>query len=82
LPHFGFLVEWQHQPGKPDRAYRVSDVDATKCEPTLNNWTEGLSDGPGVCYMIGWDSENAGYNVNQIPALPLKRAMDKIGGGC
>lgn len=82
LPHFGYLLEWQHQPGKPDRAYRISDIDKAKCAPALNNWTTGLPDGPGTCYMIGWASENVGYNVNAVPAPPLSKAIDKIGEGC
>lgn len=82
LPHFGNLLEWLHEPGKPDRAVRVSDVDAAKCEPTLNNWTANLAQGPGVCYMIGWDSENVGYPVKAVPAPKLTKAMDTIGDGC
>jgi hypothetical protein len=82
LPHFGDLVEWRHQPGKTDRAYRLSDVDVKECQPTLNNWTAGLSQVPGVCYMIGWADDNVGYNVNAVPAPPLRKAMDKVGDAC
>ncbi|BBX82791.1 hypothetical protein [Mycolicibacterium aubagnense] len=82
LPHFGNLIEWLHEPGKPDRAIRVSDIDTAKCEPTLNNWTANLVVGPGVCYMIGWDSANPGYNNMAVPAPRLTKAMDMIGDGC
>ncbi|MUL62875.1 hypothetical protein BOO86_00245 [Mycobacterium sp. CBMA 234] len=82
LPHFGYLLEWRHEPGKTDRAYRISDIDTAKCEPTLNNWTAGLAEGPGACYMIGWDSENIGYDFKAIPAPRLTKAMDTIGDGC
>ncbi len=61
---------------------RVSDVDTARCEPTLNNWTASLVGGPGACYMIGWDSENVGYNVKAVPAPRLTKAMDTIGDGC
>ncbi len=82
LPHFGNLIEWLHEPGKPDRAIRVSDIDAARCEPTLNNWTANLIEGPGVCYMIGWESANPGYNNMAVPAPRLPKAMDTIGDGC
>lgn len=82
LPHFGDLIEWQHQPGKIDHAYRVSDIDATQCQPTLNNWTAGLPEAPGVCYMIGWAADNVGYNLGALPAPPLRKAMDKVGDAC
>lgn len=82
LPHFGNLIEWLHEPGKPDRAIRISDIDTAKCEPTLNNWTANLVVGPGVCYMIGWDSANPGYNNMAVPAPRLTKAMDMIGDGC
>lgn len=82
LPHFGDLIEWRREPGKTDRAFRLSDVDKTTCQPTLNSWATGLSEAPNVCYMIGWASENVGYNVSALPAPPLHKAMDKIGGAC
>lgn len=82
LPHFGNLIEWLHEPGKPDRAVRVSDIDTATCEPTLNNWTANLAEGPGVCYMIGWESANPGYNSMAVPAPRLPKAMDTIGDGC
>ena len=82
LPHFGNLIEWLHEPGKPDRAVRVSDIDAATCQPTLNNWTANLIEAPGVCYMIGWDSANPGYNNMAVPAPRLPKAMDTIGDGC
>ncbi|MHA7662217.1 hypothetical protein [Mycolicibacterium sp. HS_4_1] len=82
LPHFGNLIEWLHEPGKPDRAIRISDIDAATCEPTLNNWTANLVERPGVCYMIGWESANPGYNNMAVPAPRLPKAMDTIGDGC
>ncbi|MUL78614.1 hypothetical protein [Mycolicibacterium sp. CBMA 226] len=82
LPHFGYLLEWRHEPGKPDRAYRVSDVDQSRCEPTLNNWTANLTQGPGFCYMIGFDSDNVGYQYTAVPAPRLPKALDTIGDGC
>lgn len=82
LPHFGDLIEWRHRPGTTDQAFRVSDIDVKQCQPTLNNWTEGLPEGPGVCYMIGWAADNIGYNISALPARPLPKAMDKVGDGC
>jgi hypothetical protein len=82
LPHFGDLIEWRHQPGKTDHAYRVSDIDVKQCQPTLNNWTADLPEVPGVCYMIGWAADNVGYNVSALPAPPMTKPMDKIGDAC
>ena len=82
LPHFGYLIEWRHQPGQPDRAFQISDIDQAKCQPALNSWTDGLPEGPGVCSMIGWASDNRGYDVKAVPAPKLPKAMDKVGDGC
>jgi hypothetical protein len=82
LPHFGDLIEWQRRPGKVDSARRFSDVDKTKCEPALDGWMEGMPSGSGVCFMIGWASDNPGYNPNAVPAPPLKKVIDKVGDAC
>ena len=82
LPHFGDLIEWQRRPGKVDSALRFPDVDPTKCEPALDGWMEGMPPGPGVCFMIGWASDNPGYNVFAKPAPPLKNTLDKVGDAC
>ena len=75
LPHFGDLIEWQRRPGRTDSARRFSDVDEAKCAPALDGWIEGMPPGPGVCYMIGWATDNPGYNVTALPAPPLKKVI-------
>ncbi|MEZ0052509.1 hypothetical protein ABIA30_003527 [Mycobacterium sp. MAA66] len=82
LPHFGYLLEWRHVPGKPDQASLISDIDKVKCEPALNNWSENLPLVPGACYTIGWASDNAGYALRAVPAPRPQKVMDKIGDGC
>ncbi|ATL69997.1 hypothetical protein [Nocardia terpenica] len=76
------LLIWRKQPGQPDSALRVGDIDAPHCAPTLQTWRDGESKDAGHCSKIAWADDNPGYNENAHPAAPLNEVIAEVGPAC
>lgn len=76
------LLIWRKQPGQPDSALRIGDIDAAHCAPTLQTWRDGESKDAGHCSKIAWADDNPGYNENARPAAPLNEVIAEVGPAC
>lgn len=69
-------------PGLQPAAQELGEVDLAQCESTLDYIAQTSPMGDGYCTQVAWASDNPGYNPDTLPAPPLKKVVEAVGGGC
>lgn len=69
-------------PGASVMATEVGNVDFADCTNGLTDFAATAGQAPGECTTIALASSNPGYNVNAVPAPPLKDVLQSAGPGC
>jgi hypothetical protein len=82
LPDNRDLIERDDDPGASILAEEIGEVDLENCTPTLDEFQQTAGHGAGECTTIAWASDNPGYDVNAVPAPPLKDVIESAGPGC
>jgi hypothetical protein len=82
LPDNQDLIERDDDPGAEIIAQELGEVDLEYCTTTLSSFEQTAGQGAGECTTIAWAYNNPGYDVNAIPASPLKDVIDEAGPGC
>lgn len=63
-------------------AQEIGNVDLVNCTDSLGNFAATAGQAPGECTTIALASDNPGYDVNAVPAPPLKKVIESAGPGC
>jgi hypothetical protein len=82
LPDNQDLIERDDDPQAQILAAEFGEADLGNCTATLDTFMQEAGQAPGECTTIAWASDNPGYDVNQIPAPPLKKVIESAGPGC
>lgn len=78
---FDYLVR-DDDPGAQVQAQEIGNVDIVNCADSLSNFAATAGQSAGECTTIAKASDNPGYNVNAVPAAPLKDVIESAGPGC
>jgi len=78
---FDYIVR-SAEAGTPAIAQLIGNVDLGNCTPTLKDFARTAGQGPGECTTIARARANPGYDVNAVPAPPLRRVLASAGPGC
>lgn len=86
-PAYGDLVVRDSDPGASVMAQEVGGAYAWdhvtgKCLDAVSWLAATAGQGPGECTTIAKASDNPGYDVNEVPAPPLKDVIESAGPGC
>lgn len=68
----GDIIERVVVPGQPATAQQLGNVNLQNCTLAFNDLAAQTSTGPGYCTTAAWAADNPGYNVDAVPAAPLK----------
>lgn len=82
LPDSQDLIERDDDPGASILASEVGEVDLANCTSTLDDFQQTAGQAAGECTTIAWAKDNPGYDVNAVPAPPLKHVIESAGPGC
>lgn len=66
----------------PATAQELGSVNLALCEPTFDTLADTTSTDAGYCTSTAWMSDNVGYNVDAVPAPPLKKIQAQAGQAC
>ncbi len=75
-------IERTTQPGIPASADEIGNTDYSACADSLTTFAAEAGQADGECMTIARASDNPGYDVNAVPAPPLKRVAESAGPGC
>ena len=75
-------IERDDDPGASVLAAEIGNVDLENCTPSLSDFTAEAGQAAGECTTIAKASDNPGYNLNAVPAPPLKDVIESAGPGC
>jgi hypothetical protein len=53
-----------------------------QCLNSVDYTIASAADGPGDCTTVGYKADNPGYDVNEVPAPPLRDVIESAGPGC
>jgi hypothetical protein len=80
-PTFDY-IERDDLPGAQILAEEIGNCDLATGQDSLASFQQTAGQGAGECTTIALASDNPGYNVNAIPAPPLKDVIESAGPGC
>jgi len=63
-------------------ASEIGEADLGNCTTTLSSFAETAGQAEGECTTIAWARDNPGYDVDTVPAPPLKHVIESAGPGC
>lgn len=78
---FDYIVR-DDLPGASVTASEIGNVDLANCTGSLSDFAATAGQASGECTTIAKASDNPGYNVNAVPAPPLKDVIESAGPGC
>lgn len=78
----GDVIERVVVPGQPATAQELGGVNLQDCTLTFDDLAAETSTDPGYCTTAAWAADNVGYDVNAVPAPPLKKVQAKAGAAC
>jgi hypothetical protein len=78
---FDYIVR-DDDPGAQVLADEIGNVDFGNCTSSLEDFAATAGQAQGECTTIAKASDNPGYDVNKIPAPPLKDVISESGPGC
>ena len=80
-PTFDY-IERDDLPGAQTLAQEIGNCDLATGQNSLANFQQTAGQAPGECTTIALASDNPGYDVNAVPAPPLKDVIESAGPGC
>jgi hypothetical protein len=75
-------IERDDDPGASVMADEIGNVDFANCQDSLSDFAATAGQAAGECTTIALASDNPGYDVDQVPASPLKDVIQSAGPGC
>jgi uncharacterized protein YceK len=69
-------------PGASILASDIGNADYENCTTMLSNFAATAGQASGECATVALASDNPGYDVNAVPAAPLKDVIESAGPGC
>ena len=69
-------------PGASIMADEIGATDEENCTSSLADFAATAGQASGECTTIALASSNPGYDVNQVPAPPLRDVIESAGPGC
>jgi hypothetical protein len=75
-------IERDDDPGASVIASDIGNADFGNCTTTLAGFAADAGQASGECTTIALASSNPGYDVNAVPAPPLKGVIESAGPGC
>lgn len=78
----GDIIERVVDPGQPATAQELGSIDLENCVTAFSEIAKETSTDPGFCSQEAWASDNPHYDVNAVPAAPLKKVQAQAGAGC
>lgn len=75
-------IERTTEPGLQASALEIGNVDDVNCTDSLSDFQAQAGQADGECTAIALASKNPGYNVDTVPAPPLKDVIESAGPGC
>lgn len=78
---FDYIVR-DDLPGASVQAQEIGNVDLANCTSSLADFAATAGQADGECTTIALASKNPGYDVNAVPAPPLKDVIESAGPGC
>lgn len=82
LPDNQDLIVRDDDPGAQILAQEVGEANLGNCTTTLSSFAQTAGQAAGECSTIAWAKDNPGYDVNAVPAPPLKDVIQSAGPGC
>ena len=82
LPDTPTYIVRDDDPGASVIASDIGNADYATCTTMLSNFAADAGEAPGECTTVALASDNPGYDVNEIPAPPLKDVIEAAGPGC
>lgn len=82
LPNGQDLIVRDDDPQASVLAQEIGEVDLGNCTSSLDDFQQTAGQAPGECTTIAWAKDNPGYDVNAVPAPPLKDVIESAGPGC
>jgi hypothetical protein len=75
-------IERDDDPGASVMADEIGNTDYSDCKSSLADFAATAGQASGECTTIALASSNPGYDVNEVPAPPLKDVIASAGPGC
>lgn len=82
LKSAGDIIERIVVPGQPASAQQLGSVNLQDCTLVFNDLARETSTDPGYCTTAAWLKDNPNYDVNAVPAPPLKKIQAQAGQVC
>jgi hypothetical protein len=80
-PTFDY-IERDDIPGAQKLAQEIGNCDLATGQDSLANFQQTAGQGAGECTTIALASDNPGYDVNAVPAPPLRDVIESAGPCC
>jgi len=80
-PTFDY-IERDVDPEAQTLAQEIGNCDLATGQDSLATFQQTAGQAPGECTTIALASDNPGYDVNAVPAPPLKDVIESAGPGC
>lgn len=78
----GDIIERVVTPGNPATAQQLGSVDLAQCKLAFDTLARETSTDAGFCSQEAWLVDNPSYDVNAVPAAPLKKVQAQAGTAC
>lgn len=78
----GDIIERVVTPGNPATAQQLGSVNLAQCKLAFDTLAQETSTDPGYCSQEAWVADNPSYDVNAVPAPPLKKVQAQAGQAC
>jgi hypothetical protein len=78
---FDYIVR-DDDPAASIQASEIGNTDYASCSDSLSTFRAEAGQAPGECTTIALASKNKGYNVDAVPAPPLRDVIESAGPGC
>lgn len=82
LKSAGDIIERVVTPGNPATAQQLGSVNLAQCKLAFDTLAQETSTDPGFCSQEAWAADNPNYDVNAVPAPPLRKIQAQAGAGC
>jgi len=78
------LIERDIVPGQQPTAFTLGNVGLMtgQCKATVDTLADTVADKPGFCSQLARAADNSGYNIDAVPATPLRKVIAQAGPGC
>lgn len=82
LKSTGDIIQRVIVPGQPATAQELGSVNLGNCTLSFDDLAQETSTDAGYCTTAAWATDNPGYDINAVPAAPLKKVQAQAGAAC